>query len=181
MTLDFSGSAFISETLVLGDVLSVTPSGHLYDAVDIFEGKRYAVKCLTENQHHRERRIYESLAGFVHPNVQKHYFTFRHAGHTFSVMDYCEPGNSLATSIADDMFYGNDDILKDVFLQIVDAVEGCQGKGVFHRDLRPENVFLEEDGWRWRVVLAEFALASDLATSIDCPGGGKPFMSPGKY
>lgn len=94
-------------------------------------------------------------------------------------MDFCEPDNSLAASIADDIFYGNDEILKGVFVQVLDAVEACQRRGVFHRDLSPENVFLEEDGRR--VVLANFARASEGDMSVDCSGGDERFMSPGGH
>lgn len=76
-----------------------------------------------------------------------------------------------------DRYFGNDALIRDVFIQIVDAVAYCHSLGVYHRDLKPENILCTEDGVR--VVLADFGLATLDIVSSDLGVGSGYYMSPG--
>lgn len=83
-----------------------------------------------------------------------------------------------AASIPSDRYFGNDELIGSVFLQIIDAVAYCHSCGVYHRDLQPENILCSHDGTK--VYLADFGLATQDRISYE-PGVGKAcYMSPGK-
>ena len=62
-------------------------------------------------------------------------------------------------------YLGNDALIKQIFLQIVDATEYCHSMGIFHRDLKPENILCTRDGER--ICIADFGLATSERISTD--------------
>ncbi|QRV97777.1 Serine/threonine-protein kinase [Ceratobasidium sp. AG-Ba] len=89
-------------------------------------------------------------------------------------------GGDLFTMIADRQRYiGQDALVTDVFLQLLDAVEWCHEQGVKHRDLKPENILCEADGRR--VVISDFGLATTERSSRDFGCGSSYYMSPECY
>ena len=77
------------------------------------------------------------------------------------------------------LYTRKDALLKSVFLQILDAVEYCHDHGIYHRDLKPDNILINEDGTQ--IKLADFGLSttSKISDSFGC--GSPPYMSPGEY
>jgi len=69
--------------------------------------------------------------------------------------------------------------MAETFAQVTEALHAAHGLGVTHRDVKPGNILLSEDG---RPKLADFGLArvqDDLALSVTGDLAGTPFyMSP---
>ena len=69
-----------------------------------------------------------------------------------------------------------DRLIRNVFDQILDAVEHCHSMCIYHRDLKPENILCLEGGAK--VVLADFGLATGEKTSSDFGCGSTFYMGP---
>lgn len=74
------------------------------------------------------------------------------------LMEYVD-GGSLQETIKDGR---TEDELVDIKNQALEALQYAHGKGVLHRDVKPANVMLTEDG---RVKLLDFGLAKILGNS----------------
>lgn len=72
------------------------------------------------------------------------------------VLEYCLRGD-LYDAIHDGRGPSTLQDIKDVFLQILDALDFCHRHGVYHRDLKPENVLISED---WQIKLCDWGLAT---------------------
>lgn len=123
------------------------------------------------------REISLQLKVHKHPNVLSIYKVYDFDNCIFVVMDYFPEGDLFAT-IVDKQRYKDDPFLvKSVFIQMVDAINYCHSKNVFHCDLKPENVLVADNGTR--VVLADFGLALQekyIDSNISC--GSSYYMSP---
>ena len=103
----------------------------------------------------------------------------------FLVLEYC-PFGSLMDAICgtnEDTNYRSpfildNELIRQTYLQMINAVADCHAVGVFHRDLKPENFLIRSDG---SVVLADFGLATSYRVTRDFGVGSKPYMAPGAY
>ncbi|BEJ11665.1 hypothetical protein CspHIS471_0201250 [Cutaneotrichosporon sp. HIS471] len=111
-----------------------------------------------------------------HPNIAAIHKVLHDDDYTYIVMDYI-PGGDLFSMIADrGRYIGDDELVRSVFLQIVDAVRHCHDMGIYHRDLKPENILCSADGTK--VFLADFGLATTEPISRDFGCGSTFYLSP---
>ena len=57
-------------------------------------------------------------------------------------------------------------LLREVLLQILDALAHAHARGVVHRDLKPENVLLRVENDRLRLMLTDFGIAHVIADAL---------------
>ena len=69
-----------------------------------------------------------------------------------------------------------DSVIKNVFDQILSAIEHCHSLGIYHRDIKPENILCGEHGMH--MYLADFGLATGERYSSDFGCGSSFYMSP---
>jgi serine/threonine protein kinase len=74
-------------------------------------------------------------------------------------------------------YQGKDDLIRRIFLQLVDATSYIHSLGIHHRDLKPENILTTDRGAN--VYLGDFGLATTEKTSSDLGCGSTFYMSPG--
>lgn len=180
------GTLIDGDSLELVEVLGVGGYGVVYRAVDVRHPtgpKSYAVKCLVASGHQtaRQRQIHireialHQIAS-AHPGVVTLHRIVEHFNHTYIIMDYA-PDHDLFTQILHSCRYlGDDALIKDVFLQLLDAVDYCHTLGIYHRDLKPENVLCFDDGLR--VAITDFGLATTEKVSDEFRTGSVYHMSP---
>ncbi|GAA6017918.1 hypothetical protein JCM8202_006198 [Rhodotorula sphaerocarpa] len=89
---------------------------------------------------------------------------------------FCEDGDLFGMITDRQRYLGDDEMIRHVFLQILNAVDFCHQNRIYHRDLKPENILCLDDGER--VVLADFGLATHERTSGDFGCGSTFYMSP---
>ncbi|SCZ94123.1 BZ3500_MvSof-1268-A1-R1_Chr12-2g03703 [Microbotryum saponariae] len=142
----------------------------------------YAVKCLNklgldERQLKFQRReiLLHSLAS-PHGNVVTLHNYIVEENCIYVVLQFCEEGDLFGMITERQRYLGDDELIRSVFLQIVDAVEFCHQNSIYHRDLKPENILCLDDGKK--VVLADFGLATHEKTSGDFGCGSTFYMSP---
>lgn len=118
----------------------------------------------------REARI---LAGLNHPSVVKVYDIFQASGTAYMVMEYVE-GETLATWMPEHV----QDVrcVEDMLCRLLEALEYVHGVDVLHRDVKPANIIVRDDGLP---VLIDFGAAvvgvpDTTHTMIGSPGYAPP-------
>ncbi|RCI03568.1 hypothetical protein CU098_005515 [Rhizopus stolonifer] len=164
-----------SQTMQLISILGIGAYGIVYLGQNILTGQNYAVKLLTHiNVSRRETEIHAYLSG--HPNILRFEKIVRENNKTFMIIEYTPEGDLFgAITQPGRGIVGNNDAIRHIFLQIIDAVQYCHQNNVFHRDLKPENIMLDS---HWNVKLADFGLATTHQVSDEFGCGSTFYFSP---
>ncbi|KAJ1331445.1 protein-serine/threonine kinase [Microdochium nivale] len=178
---------FLGDSLQLVGIIGTGAYGVVYLALDVKTGIQYAVKTLSKFNadgtpldrrqvafQHQELRLHYLAS--AHPNVVSMHKIVDDPDCIYVVLEYCPEGDLFLNITERGQYVGNDDLVKNVFLQILDAVEHCHTLGVFHRDLKPENILVSDNGTT--VKLADFGLATSSDRSEDYGCGSTFYMSP---
>lgn len=123
------------------------------------------------------REISLQLKVHRHPNVLSIYKVYDFQNSIFVVMDYYPEGDLFSTIVDQQRYKDDPYLIKSVFIQMVDAINYCHSKSVYHCDLKPENILVSENGTK--LVLADFGLALQdkyINSNISC--GSSYYMSP---
>lgn len=124
------------------------------------ESFEYGKKCFLEEA--------QTLAGFIgNPNIVQVHSYFEENGTAYFVMDYIE-GTSFQKVIIDN---GGKLLWQEAekfLLPVMDALDIVHSKGIIHRDVTPDNIFITTDG---TVKLLDFGAAryslGDRSQSLD--------------
>jgi len=136
----------------------------------------------TEDEAHelRQRTLREARAAarLAHSNVVRVYDVMYADDRPWIVMEYV-PSRSLAQVIKSDGPMRPDEAAL-VGIAVLDALCAAHAAGVLHRDVKPGNVLLADDG---RVVLTDFGLATfdEVGTALTQSGivhGSPQFIAP---
>jgi hypothetical protein len=95
-----------------------------------------------------------TLARLTHPNVVRVYDVLRSDGRPWIVMELVV-GRSLDVVVAKDGPFAPHDAAR-IGRAILDGLDAAHRAGVLHRDVKPHNVFLADDG---RTLLGDFSIA----------------------
>ncbi|HEV3318383.1 MAG TPA: Stk1 family PASTA domain-containing Ser/Thr kinase [Solirubrobacteraceae bacterium] len=166
-------------------VLSRLGSGGMADvylAEDQLLGRSLAVKVLhhhfAEDQEfvERFRREASSAAGLSHPNIVAIFDRGEWDGTYYIAMEYV-PGRSLKELVREQGPL-EPVVAIDVVTQILQAARFAHARGVIHRDLKPHNVILDEEG---RARVTDFGIAQAGASDMTMTGsimGTAQYLSP---
>ncbi len=133
--------------------------GEVYRARDAKLDRDVAVKVLpsqlTANPDALARfeREAKAVAALSHPNILSIFDFGTHDGISYAVMELLE-GETLRGRL--DGATVTQKLAVDWALQIAKGLSAAHGKGVVHRDLKPDNVFVTSDG---HVKILDFGLA----------------------
>jgi beta-lactam-binding protein with PASTA domain len=154
----------------------------VYLAEDQLLGRSLAVKVLhhhfAEDQEfvERFRREASSAAGLSHPNIVGIFDRGEWDGTYYIAMEYV-PGRSLKELVR---AQGPLEpvVAIDIVTQILQAARFAHARGVIHRDLKPHNVILDEEG---RARVTDFGIAQAGASDMTMTGsimGTAQYLSP---
>jgi len=163
--------------------------GIVYKAIDRRDRRKVAIKQLilegvdesrAKNLRDRFRREALVAARFSHPNIVSVYAVETSTESCYYVMELLE-GTNLRREI--ERKHGPmlpRDFLP-IFQQVAEALEYAHQRKVIHRDVKPDNIFILEDG---RVKIADFGIAAvtDMESTLLTKSGfllGTPaYLSP---
>ena len=166
-------------------VLSRLGSGGMADvycAEDTHLGRQIALKVLYQRFSQdtefveRFKREAQSAAGLTHPNVVNVFDRGEHDGTYYIAMEFL-PGRTLKDVVTEQGPLDQTRVI-DVGVQILRAASFAHRRGVVHRDLKPQNVMLDDAG---NAKVADFGIARAGASEITEAGsimGTAQYLSP---
>ena len=142
--------------------------GAVYAAFDERLARRVAIKLLHGVDHARLLREAQALARLSHPHVVQVYEVGEASGRIFVAMEYVE-GPTLAAWRA--AAPRDAAAILAVYLQAGAGLQAAHASGLVHRDFKPGNVIVGDDG-RARVLDFGLARAGDSMTDGEVPRTG---------
>ncbi|MER7166676.1 protein kinase [Micromonospora sp. NPDC000207] len=122
---------------------------------------------------HRTLREARTAARLDHPNVVRVYDVLTHRGGQWLVMEYV-PSRSVQQIVTAEGPLPPRRVAR-IGLAVLAALRAAHAAGVLHRDVKPHNVLVAEDG---RVVLTDFGLATFVGGDAAMTGPGMVLGSP---
>src|SRR5947207_14843552 len=132
--------------------------GEVYRARDKKLGRDVAIKVLPASlaadadRLNRFRQEARAVGQLNHPNILVVHHIGRHAGAPYMVSEFLE-GKTLRERMARGALTQRKAI--DYALQIAKGLPAAHEKGIVHRDIKPEHMFVPDDG---RVKILDFGL-----------------------
>ena len=171
----------------LVELLGHGSGGVVFKAIDtrspITSPKEYAVKCMfkaddgTRFAQFQQREIHFHSAVTGHPGIVTLHRVVHEGRYIFLVMELCTGGDMFKFLTSRHAYCRRDQLVKKVFVQLIDAVQACHDAGIFHRDIKPENIMCNDDGSEVR--LGDFGLSTNSKWSTNFGAGTAGYMSPG--
>lgn len=144
--------------------------------VDVHDLNLEAVAAHGDKLHYlRELSIH--LKVHRHENVVTIHHVMNYQDFIFVVMDYYPAGDLFTTIVDKKVFAANPDLIKKIFVQLLDVVSFCHKNKVYHCDIKPENVLITED--LQHVAITDFGLAvcgTEFVSDLCC--GSSYYMAP---
>ncbi|KAL6619446.1 hypothetical protein ACP70R_034585 [Stipagrostis hirtigluma subsp. patula] len=147
----------------LGRVLGRGASSKVYRARDVRTGDHVAVKAVRKPHHpwtpearrsvEREVAALRRLKG--HPHIVRLLDVLASRSTVYLVLELARGGSLL--SALDDGGRADEPAARRLFAQLASALAHAHARGVFHRDVKPENLLLDERG---DVRLTDFGLCA---------------------
>jgi len=154
-----SSSVFLAEHLASGQerVLKI-----FRQVPDVVDGNATFDRFLRE---------YELVAHLEHPNIARIFDIGAADDHLFLAMEYF-PGGDLRSRMREPLPWRK---ALDYLRQLAAALGALHDVGVLHRDIKPGNVLLRDDG---SLAFIDFGLARQLDLESDITGEGAIFGTP---
>ncbi|XP_058112770.1 CBL-interacting serine/threonine-protein kinase 23-like isoform X9 [Magnolia sinica] len=145
----------------LGRVLGEGSFGKVHLARDVETGEKRAIKVINKDRVVKDmmvaqiKREISTMKLAKHPNVVHLFEVMASKTKIYFVLEYVT-GGELFDKIAKQGKLREEEARK-YFQQLINAVDYCHSKGVYHRDLKLENLLLDEDG---NLKISDFGLSA---------------------
>lgn len=165
------------------ELIGVGGMAEVYKGVDVIDNKAVAIKILkkeyAENEEflRRFRNESKAIAVLSHPNIVKIYDVGFSEKIQYIVMEYID-GITLKEYIEEEKVLTWKDTVHFV-IQILRALQHAHDKGIVHRDIKPQNIMMFNDG---TIKVMDFGIAKfareEGKTATDQAIGSVHYISP---
>ncbi|EPX74530.1 RAN protein kinase Ksp1 [Schizosaccharomyces octosporus yFS286] len=152
-----------------------------------YKDAKYAIKCIRKPSpiFLDEVNILREFSRYRHRNIIHFVESFEDHVYYYVVLEYCPFGDLYECILNDDFPNAKNqpEMIKDIFLQVIDGVSHMHSLGIYHRDLKPENFLLSlsDDGNDLVVKISDFGLACRDTISHDYGTGSDRYMAPEQF
>ena len=185
-------NGFTDGLILDGRFVSMSPLNHgsfgmVFLAKDLKTDELVAIKCLTKqsstspcpdsasNDHLIELLCHDRLG--YHSNIVNLLHAFETEAHMFLVLEFCSMGD-LYEAIRLNRGPLETEHVRAFMFQLIDAMQFMHSKGLYHRDVKPENIFLAADG---SMKLGDFGLSTTETWTHEACVGSDRYMAPEQY
>ncbi|KAM6582521.1 hypothetical protein CsatB_009523 [Cannabis sativa] len=133
----------------VGKLLGQGNFGKVYHGRNLETGQSVAIKVIDKEKImkvgmiEQTKREISVMRLVKHPNVVEFYEVMATKTKIYFVMEYVK-GGELFNKISKGKL--QEDMARKYFQQLISAVDYCHSRGVYHRDLKLENLLLDENG-----------------------------------
>ena len=176
----------IAERYIIKDSIGEGGMADVYLAEDTILNREVAIKVLRGELSKdpvtllRFQREASAVSKLSHPNVVDVYDVGEYDGHHYIVMEYVR-GRTLKQLISQRGALHKEEAV-DIMIQLTSAVQHAHEHNIIHRDIKPQNVLVKDDG---TIKITDFgiALAHDSVqlTQSECSTGQCALLSTGNY
>ncbi|KAL8158796.1 hypothetical protein V2J09_000333 [Rumex salicifolius] len=130
-------------------------------ARNVINDQQVAIKIIDKNMVLQNKLMYQvqreirTMKLLNHPNIVRIHEVLASKTKIYIVMEYVAGGQ-----LSDKLSYAeklSEDEARKLFQQLIDAVEYCHCRGVYHRDLKPQNLLLDNQG---NLKVSDFGLSA---------------------
>ncbi|MFD8493465.1 serine/threonine-protein kinase [Amycolatopsis sp. NPDC059657] len=170
------GGRLVAERYRLEEQVGAGGMGVVWRATDLELGRTVALKRSQSGDGGQIRREARIGAGLQHPNVVSVYDAVTYDDDRWLVMEYL-PSRSLATILETDGVLSHEEAAR-IGLQLASALAAMHDKGIVHRDIKPGNVLVAEDGTAKLTDLGIARWADETRTETGLFGGTPAYLAP---
>ncbi|PIN11478.1 Serine/threonine protein kinase [Handroanthus impetiginosus] len=147
----------------MGKLLGCGAFAKVYHARDVSTGQSVAIKVINKSRLNNNASLMANIKREIsvmrrlrHPYVVKLYEVMATKRKIYFVMEFVK-GGELFAKLAKGRF--SEDLGRKYLQQLISALSYCHSHGVFRRDLKPENLLLDENG---DLKVSDFGLSASV-------------------
>ncbi|ORY83009.1 serine/threonine-protein kinase orb6 [Protomyces lactucae-debilis] len=131
-------------------------------------GKIYAMKTLLKSEMYKKDQLAhvkaerDVLAEADSPWVVSLYYSFQDAEYLYLIMEFLPGGDLMTMLIKYDTF--SEDVTRFYIAECVLAIEAIHKLGFIHRDIKPDNILIDERG---HIKMSDFGLSTGFHKTHD--------------